>query len=107
MALGIKKGDTVVVMAGKDAGKKGKVLTVLRNSQKQITKLIIEGVHVSKRRTKPRKQGEKGGVVDTATPISISSIAMWCSTCGKGTRLAHNVSGDNKSRVCYKCKGSI
>jgi large subunit ribosomal protein L24 len=97
----IKKGDTVMINAGK--GKKGKVLRVLR----EAGKLVVEGVGEVKKRRRPRKAGEKGQVVTMTTPVHASNVSLFCSSCGKGVRVGSKIDGDKKLRVCTKCKKEI
>ena len=98
--MNVKKDDKVVVLAGKDKGKEGKVLSVdLKGS-----KVIVEGVNVASRHRKPRKQGEEGGIIKMETPIYASKVMRVCAKCGRPTRVAHKILGDGKKvRVCKKC----
>ena len=66
----VKKGDTVVIIAGKDKGKKGKVVRALPKKNK----VVVEGLNMTKRNQKPRKSGEKGSIVNTAMPINVSNV---------------------------------
>jgi large subunit ribosomal protein L24 len=105
--MNIKKNDTVIVLSGKDKGKKGKVLVAMPSENK----VVVEGVNVATCHTKPRKQGEEGGIVRREIPIRADKVQLVCPKCGKATRVAHNVieltiSGKktNKSvRACKKC----
>ena len=100
----IKKDDTVVVLSGKDRGKRGKVLSVMPKSDK----VIVENVSMVSRHRKPRKQGEEGGIIKMETPIYASKVMRVCPKCDKPTRAGHVVSADGtKSRVCKKCGASI
>lgn len=102
--MNIKKDDTVVVLSGKDKGKRGKVLSV----QPGDGKAIVEKVNVVSRHTKPRKQGEQGGILKKEAPIYVSKIMRVCPKCDKPTRLAHKVLADGKKvRVCKKCGADI
>ena len=92
-----KKGDTVVILSGKDKSKKGKVLEVSPTEQK----VIIEGCNMVTKHVKPRKMGEPGGIVKAEAPLYASKVMLVCPKCGKPTRLAHTVDKDgNKKRVC-------
>lgn len=99
-SLHIKKGDNVIVLSGKDKGKKGKVLAAMPKDQK----VIIEGVNMATKHKKPRKQGQVGGIIQQETPIYACKIMNVCTKCGKPTRLAHQIldNGD-KVRVCKNC----
>ncbi len=99
----IKKGDTVVIISGKDRNKKGKVLSVFP----KINKILVEGVAFKKRHLRPRKTGQKGEIVTTPTRIDASSAMLFCSHCGKGVRVGHAISESDKIRICKKCKNKI
>ena len=101
--MSIKKDDLVVVLSGKDKGKQGKVLEVMPKS----SKVIVEKVNVVSRHTKPRRQGEEGGIIQKEAPIYACKVQTVCPKCGKATRIAHKVEGDKKSRVCKKCGAEI
>ena len=101
--MNIKKNDTVVVLSGKDKGKKGKVLVAMPAKDM----LIVEQVNVATCHTKPRRQGETGGIVKKETPIRACKVALYCPKCDKGVRVGFNVSGENKTRVCRKCGAEI
>ena len=101
--MNIKKNDTVIVLSGKDKGKKGKVLVAMPSENK----VIVEGVNVATCHTKPRKQGETGGIVKRETPIRTCKVALYCEKCGKGVRVGHKIDGDKKIRVCKKCGAEI
>ena len=101
--MSIKKGDLVVVLSGKDKGKQGKVLEVMPKS----SKVIVEKVNVVSRHTKPRRQGEEGGIIQKEAPIYACKVQTVCPKCGKATRIAHKIEGDKKVRVCKKCGAEI
>ena len=98
--MNVKKGDTIVVLSGKDKGKQGKVL----KSDPKGGKVIVEGVNVAMKHRKPRKQNEEGGIVKIETPIYACKVMLVCPKCGKPTRPAFRILDDgSKSRVCRKC----
>ena len=101
--MNVKKGDTVIVLSGKDKGKQGKILV----SDPKAAKVIVEGVNVATKHQKPRKQGEEGGIIKVETPIYASKVQLVCPKCGKATRVGHKVEGDKKVRVCKKCGAEI
>ena len=101
--LNIKRDDTVIVLTGKDKGKKGKVLQV---SPKE-GKVIVEGVNIVKKHVKPRPPQEAGGIVDAEAPMYSSKVQLYCDKCGKATRAAFKVEGDKKTRVCAKCGAAL
>jgi large subunit ribosomal protein L24 len=93
--LHVKKGDTVLVLSGKDKGKQGKVLSA---SPKKET-VVIEGVSVTPHHVKPRRQGDPGGIIDKENPIRVSKVMRVCPKCGKATRPAHKVEDGKKTAV--------
>lgn len=101
--MNIKKGDNVIVITGKDAGKQGKVLRVLAEENK----LLVEGVNTKKKHQRPRKEGAKGQVIDMLHPVDRSNVALYCTSCGKGVRIGAKLNGGKKSRVCKKCGKEI
>jgi ribosomal protein L24, bacterial/organelle len=102
--MNIKKGDTIVVLSGKDKGKQGKIL----KSDPKGGKVIVEGVNVAMKHRKPRKQGEEGGIVKMETPIYACKVMLVCPKCGKPTRPAFRILDDgSKARVCRKCGETI
>ena len=107
MSLHVKKGDTVVVLTGKDSGKKGKVLQVSPAAER----VVVEGVNVVSRHKKPRSQQDTGGIVKKEAPIHVSNVMVICPKCNKPTRtgLAKIADGDLeiKVRICKKCGAAI
>ena len=101
--MNVKKNDTVLVLSGKDKGKKGKVLSV----DPETRKVIVEGVSVADRHQKPRKQGEEGGIIRKETPIYASKVMTVCPKCDKATRVAHKIVDGKKVRVCKHCGAEI
>jgi large subunit ribosomal protein L24 len=127
----IRKGDTVVVLVGKDAGKRGTVDRVVRDPQgfkKSSTKyasawqkvsplasvaVVVEGINIAKRHTKPRQSAgatdrmpkmQQGGILDLAQPLPIGKVMLVCSHCSKPTRIAHKVLDNGRRvRVCRHC----
>lgn len=95
----IKKGDKVVVLAGKDKGKKGKVLEAFPKDGK----LIVERVNVVKKHQKPTREFQ-GGIIEKALPLLASKVALICPKCGEPTRIGHKRSEDKKVRVCKRCQ---
>ena len=107
MAMNVKKGDTVVVLSGKDKGKQGKVQGTVPSE----AKVVVEGVNMVTCHTKPRRQGEEGGIVRREAALYASKVQLVCPKCGKATRVGNKrvqktVSGKEKMvgvRVCKKC----
>ena len=98
--MNVKKGDTVIVLSGRDKGKQGKVL----HSSPKAGKVIVEGVNVAMKHRKPRKQGEEGGIIKMETPIYACKVMRICPKCNKPTKPACRFLDDGtKARVCKKC----
>ncbi|KKU86861.1 MAG: 50S ribosomal protein L24 [Candidatus Wildermuthbacteria bacterium RIFCSPHIGHO2_01_FULL_47_27] len=95
----IKKGDNVVVISGKDRGKKGKVLRVFTTEGR----IMVEGVNPKKKHVKPKKSGEKGQVITVFLPIHVSNAKLVCQQCGQPARTGYTIEGKKKSRICKKC----
>ncbi|MFQ9871589.1 MAG: 50S ribosomal protein L24 [Oscillospiraceae bacterium] len=93
----VKKGDTVVILSGKDKGKKGQVLEV----SPREGKIIVEGCNMITKHVKPKKMGEAGGLIQAEAPLYASKVMLVCPKCGKPTRLAHKILNDgSKERIC-------
>ncbi len=99
----VKKGDSVLIIAGKDKGRTGKIV---RSLPKEL-KILVEGINLKKKHVKPKREGEKGQVVAVAAPIDISNIKLVCPKCGKATRIGYKTEGEVKNRICKKCKQII
>ena len=101
----VRKNDQVVVVSGKDRGKRGRVLKVVPGTNR----LIVEGVNFIKRHTKPNPQRQvKGGVVEREATLHASNVQLVCPECGKPTRLGRKILGDGrKVRICRKCEGVV
>ncbi|MBR5672167.1 MAG: 50S ribosomal protein L24 [Spirochaetales bacterium] len=94
----LKKEDLVQVIAGKEKGKSGKILKIDREKGK----VLVAGLNMVKKARKPKRQGEKGGIVDIEAPIDISNVMIVCKKCGP-TRIGIEGTGDKKVRKCKKC----
>ena len=102
--MSIKKNDTVIVLSGKDKRKQGKVLEVMPADRK----VIVEGINVVSRHTRPRKQGEEGGILKKEAAIYACKVQKVCPKCNKPTRPAHKMLADGKKVcVCKKCGAEI
>jgi large subunit ribosomal protein L24 len=98
---GIKKNDSVSILAGKDRGKKGKVLSVLAKRDKAI----VEGINLVKKHMRPTRDNPKGGIIAVEKPIQISNIMLVCPRCNKRTKIGtKKLSDGTKKRVCKKCQ---
>jgi len=99
----IKKGDTVLIISGKDRGRRGKVLDVFPKEGK----VVVEGMNIRKRHVRPKKSGEKGQIAETPAPFSASNVKLICSQCGKLTRVGYKITKGKKYRICKKCGQEI
>ncbi len=99
-SMHLKKDDQVVVISGKDKGKKGKVLMAIPKKNR----VLIEKVNMLTKHTRPKKQGQTGGIIHQEGPINASNVMLVCEKCKKATRIAYKVLNDgSKVRVCKKC----
>jgi large subunit ribosomal protein L24 len=101
-----KKGDRVKVVAGKDNGKKGKILQIYAARNKAA----VEGINLAIKHVKPRKQNEKGQKIEFPAPMNISNLMLLCPKCNKATRIGYKLltgQKNNKVRICAKCKELI
>lgn len=97
MKLSVKKGDNVLVIAGKDAGKTGEILEV------KDGKVLVAGVNIQAHHNKPRSKDDKGGILKTEGPVDASNVQVVCPACKKATRIAHKIEDGESIRVCKKC----
>ena len=95
----IKKEDMVQIIAGKDKGKRGRVLKILREKDR----VVVEGANLVKKARKRKNQQDRGGIIEVESAIHYSNIAMICKKCGP-TRIGYKIEGEKKTRICRKCK---
>jgi len=96
----VKRGDTVVVITGKDTDKKGEVLKVIPKTNR----VIVKGVNMVTKHVKPNAANRQGGIVEQEAPIHASNVMLYCTKCNKPTRIAHKILEDgSKVRVCKHC----
>lgn len=96
----VHREDTVLVLTGKDRGKKGRVIRLFPKADK----VLVEKINLVKRHTRPTQQLPQGGIVEKEAPIHLSNLQVVCLKCGKPTRIAHKALADGrKARVCKKC----
>ena len=107
MAMNVKKGDTVVVLSGKDKGKQGKVQGKVLGTVPGSLKVVVEGINMVTCHVKPRRQGEEGGIMKREAAIAACKVQVVCPKCAKGTRIAHKIEGDKKVRVCKHCGAEL
>jgi len=107
--MNIKKGDTLLIISGKDKGKEGTVSRALP----QVSKVIVEGRNVVKKHVRPQGQTRQGGIIEKAMPLHVSNVMLKCTECGESTRVAHDrrpMGADQKERpvrICKKCNKVI
>jgi len=94
----LKKEDTVEVIAGKDKGKRGKILKIAREADR----VVVEGVNIVKKAQKKRKQNDRGGIAEIEAALHASNLMIVCKKCGP-TRIGYKLDGDKKVRKCKKC----
>ena len=99
----LKKGDNVLIIAGKDKGRTGKIIKAMPAE----LKILVEKINLKKKHVKPKREGEKGQVVDISAPLDISNIKIICPKCGKAGRVGYRLEKDRKFRVCKKCNQEI
>ena len=99
----IKKNDNILVIAGKDRGKQGKVTRVLLKEDK----IVVTGVSIAKHHLKPSRKNPHGGIMDMPAPIDVSNAMIVCPHCGKPVKPAYKITNDVKERICRKCQGSL
>ncbi|MFH1714424.1 MAG: 50S ribosomal protein L24 [Candidatus Nealsonbacteria bacterium] len=99
----IKENDQVLIISGKDKGKKGKILRAFPKEER----IFVEGVNMRKKHQRPKKQGEKGQIILMPGAVSVSNVKLICSKCGKPTRVGFKISGKTKVRVCKKCDQEV
>lgn len=99
----LRKGDQVIIISGKDKGKKGKIEKVF---PKKLM-VLLPGLNVYKRHLKRRDEKNRGGIIDVSRPLSYGKVSLICSKCNKPTRVGFNLSAKTKKRVCKKCRSVI
>ncbi|MFZ5596999.1 MAG: 50S ribosomal protein L24 [Bacillota bacterium] len=96
----VRKGDTVLVTTGKDKGKKGKIISV----EPDKSRVIIEGVNIVKRHTRPTQKLPQGGIMEKPAPVHSSNVMLYCTKCDSPTRISKRLLENGKKvRVCKKC----
>ena len=98
----IHKNDTIEVIAGKDRGKRGTVIRVVKKKDA----VIVSGINIVKKAMHKRTQQDQGGIAEIEAPLNISNVALVCKKCGP-TRIGYKIDGDKKSRICRKCGGIL
>jgi len=96
----IKRGDQVLIISGKEKGKKGKILRTLPEERR----IVVENVNLAKRHQRAKKSGEKGQIVEMPLPLDVSNVKLICKSCGKATKVGYKTVDKKKYRICKKCK---
>ena len=99
----IQKGDTVRVMTGKNKGRTAEVVRAIPDKNR----VIVEGVNVAKRHSKPTRATQQGGIIDVEMFVDISNVQLVCKKCGQPTRVGHAMVEDQKVRICRKCGAEL
>jgi len=99
----IKKGDTVLIISGKDRGRKSKVQKVFPKEKR----ILVEGINLRKKHVRPRRMGEKGQVIEMPAPIDVSNVKLICPKCEKATKVGYKIVERKKYRICKKCGQEI
>jgi large subunit ribosomal protein L24 len=94
----LKKEDIVQIIAGKDKGKRGRVLKILRDKER----VVVEGANLVKKAKKRKNQQDRGGIIEVEAALHYSNVAMVCKKCGP-TRIGYKMEGESKARICRKC----
>ena len=97
--LHVKKGDTVVVLSGKDKGKQGKIISALPKK----AQVVVEDVNKVKRHSKPSLKTPQGGIISKEMPLNVCKVQLICPACNKPTRIAHKSVDGKNLRVCKHC----
>jgi len=99
----VKKGDSVLIISGKDKGRTGKITKAI---PKEL-KILVEGINLKKKHVRPKREGEKGQVVEIPAALDISNVKIICPKCGKAARVGYKIENNVKKRICKKCKQEI
>ena len=94
----LRKDDTVQIIAGKDKGKRGRVLKLDREKQR----IVVEGANIVKKAMKRKSQQDRGGIVEVEAALHVSNVMVVCKKCGP-TRIGYKIEGETKQRICKKC----
>jgi large subunit ribosomal protein L24 len=98
----LRKGDTVTIIAGKDKKKSGKILKI----NHAVGRVVIDGLNIMKKSQKPKREGEKGTILEIEAPVHISNVMINCNKCGP-VRIGYKFDEGKKVRICKKCGGTL
>jgi large subunit ribosomal protein L24 len=99
----VKKGDTILVIAGKDKGRTAKILKAFPKEMM----VLVDGINLKKKHIKPKKEGEQGQVIKLPAPVDVSDVKFLCPKCGKAARIGYKMTKDKKFRICKKCQSEV
>ncbi len=103
MNLHVRKGDNVVILAGKDKGQTGKIVS----ADPKNGRVVVDNLNIITKHVKPRGANQPGGINKVPGPIDASNVQIICPDCNKATRVSNKIEGDKKIRVCSKCGASL
>lgn len=95
----LKKGDTVIIIAGNDKDKRGKILEVLPSKNR----VVVEGINIRKKHVKPSQSMPQGGITELPGPIDASNVMLVCASCNSPSRVKIEQNGKDRTRICRKC----
>ena len=98
MKTKLKRDDTVRIVSGKDTGKSGKILRIDTDNGR----VIVQGLNMVRKAVKPKRQNDKGGIIDVEAALNISNVMIICKKCGP-TRIGYSTGDSEKKRICRKC----
>lgn len=101
--LKLKKGDQVLIITGKDRGRRGAIEKVLSRQNK----IIVTGVNIAKRHLKPSRKNPHGGIISQPSPMDASNVLIVCPRCDRPTRIGYRILKEKKMRLCRKCQESL
>ncbi len=100
----IRKGDRVLILAGKERGKRGKILRVLPKKER----VVVEGLNLIKKAVRPTQKNPQGGIIDNEGSVNVSNVMLLCPSCDEPSRVKHLITAEGKSiRVCRKCEAEM
>lgn len=99
----LRKGDSVIVIKGKDKGRKGKIEKIFPKTNK----ILIPGINVYKKHARQQSERKPGGIIEIVKPLSVSNVVLFCPKCKKPTRVGYQIDKSGKRRICRKCQSLI
>jgi len=99
----LKKNDQIIVLYGKDKGRKGKIEKIFPKTNK----VLVPGVNVYKKHMKPQGEGRPGGIIDKVFPLPVANVELLCPKCNQKTRVGYQVTKGEKQRICKKCGSTL